>query len=160
MNKLNSYDIFILTSEWRDQNGRNVILLFGVSNEIGPVEIIIDRIKTVFFVDRNIILPELNIQFERKEVQLKSFAGQDVDALYFLTNYDLKTAAETLYRNGITTYESDIDPVKRFLMERGINAQIRVTGDANEKNNIAVFHNPKVESCQSKSRLQSSISRY
>jgi len=148
VNKLNSYDIFILTSEWRDQNGRNVILLFGVSNEIGPVEIIIDRIKTVFFVDRNVVLPELNIQFERKEVQLKSFTGQDVDALYFLTNYDLKTAAETHHRNDITTYESDIDPVKRFLMERGINAQIRVTGDANKKNNIAVFHNPKVEPCQ------------
>ena len=145
---MNTYDIFILTSEWRDQNGRNVIFLFGVSNEIGPVEIIIDRIKTVFFVDRNIKLPESNVQFERKEVQLKSFAGQDVDALYFFTNSDLKSAAENLRRNGITTYESDIDPVKRFLMERGINSQIRVTGDSIKKNNITVFHNPKVESCQ------------
>jgi len=87
---LNSYEIFILTSEWRDQKGRNVILLFGVSNEIGPVEIIIDRVKTVFFVNRNVQLPDMNIQYERKEVQLKSFDGNDVDALYFFTNYDLK----------------------------------------------------------------------
>jgi DNA polymerase-2 len=145
---LDSYDIFILTSEWRDQNGRNVILLFGISNEIGPVEIIIDRIKTVFFVNRSIELPELNVQFERKEVQLKSFSGQDVDALYFFTNFDLKNAAELLQKRGITTYESDIDPVKRFLMERGINAQIRVTGDLIQKDDIKIFHNPKVESCQ------------
>ena len=87
---MNSYEIFILTSEWRDQNGRNVILLYGVSNEIGPVQIIIDRIKTVFFIPRDVVLPTLNIEFERKEVQLKSFDGQDIDALYFSTNRDLK----------------------------------------------------------------------
>lgn len=145
---MNSYDIFILTSEWRDQKGRNVILLFGLSNEIGPVEIIIDRIKTVFFIDRNVQLPAMNIQYERKEVQLKSFNGNEVDALYFFTNYDLKQAAELLHKSNITTYESDIDPVKRFLMERGINAQLRVTGEAIEKNNLTLFHNPKVEPCQ------------
>jgi DNA polymerase-2 len=143
-----------LTSEWRDQKGRNVILLFGVSNEIGPVEIIIDRVKTVFFINRNVQLPAMNIQYERKEVQLKSFDGNDVDALYFFTNYDLKRAAELLHKNGITTYESDIDPVKRYLMERGINAQLRVTGEAIEKNNLTIFHNPKVEPCQVNPRFK------
>ncbi len=151
---MNSYEIFILTSEWRDQKGRNVILLFGVSNEIGPVEIIIDRVKTVFFVNRNVQLPDMNIQYERKEVQLKSFDGNDVDALYFFTNYDLKQAAELLHKNDVTTYESDIDPVKRYLMERGINAQIRVSGEAIEKNNLTLFHNPKVEPCQVNPRFK------
>ena len=151
---MNSYEIFILTSEWRDQKGRNVILLFGLSNEIGPVEIIIDRIKAVFFVNRNVQLPDLNVQYERKEVQLKSFGGNDVDALYFFTNYDLKQTAELLHKNDITTYESDVDPVKRFLMERGINAQIRVTGEPIQKNRLTVFKNPKVEPCQSNPRFK------
>jgi DNA polymerase II len=151
---LNSYDIFILTSEWRDQKGRNVILLFGVSNEIGPVEIIIDRIKTVFFINRHVQLPDMNIQYERKEVQLKSFAGQDVDALYFFTNYDLKQAAELLHKNDITTFESDVDPIKRFLMERGINTQIRLTGEPIKKNKLTVFQNPKVEACQINPRFK------
>jgi len=143
-----------LTSEWRDQKGRNVILLYGVSNEIGPVEIIIDRVKTVFFVNRTVQLPVMNIQNERKEVQLKSFDGNDVDALYFFTNYDLKQAVELLHKNDVTTYESDIDPVKRYLMERGINAQIRVSGEAIEKNNLTLFHNPKVEPCQVNPRFK------
>lgn len=151
---MNSYEIFILTREWRDLKGRNVILLFGVSNEIGPVEIIIDRVKTVFFVNRSVQLPDMNVQFKRKEVQLKSFSGNDVDALYFFTNYDLKQTAELLHKNDITTYESDIDPVKRFLMERGINAQIRVTGEPIKKNNLTVFHNPKVERCQINPRFK------
>ena len=125
-----------------------------MSNEIGPVEIIIDRVKTVFFVNRNVQLPDMNIQYERKEVQLKSFDGNDVDALYFFTNYDLKQAAELLHKNDVTTYESDIDPVKRYLMERGINAQIRVSGEAIEKNNLTLFHNPKVEPCQVNPRFK------
>ncbi len=145
---MNACEIFILTSEWRDQNGRNVILLYGVSNEIGPVQIIVDRIKTVFFIERSTVLPSLNVQFERKEVQLKSFSGKDVDALYFFTNSDLKSAAEFLHRNGIVTYESDIDPVKRYLMERGINAQLKLTGNPIKKNNLTIFHNPKVEPCR------------
>jgi len=96
----------------------------------------------------------MNIQYERKEVQLKSFDGNDVDALYFFTNYDLKQAAELLHKNGMTTYESDVDPIKRYLMERGINAQLRVTGEAIEKNNLTVFHNPKVEPCHLNPRFK------
>ena len=151
---MNSYDIFILTNEWRDQKGKNVILLFGLSNEIGPVQIIIDNLKTVFFVKRVDQLPAMNIQYIRKEVQLKTFSGEDVDAVYFFTNYDLRQAAEYFSKNGIATYESDIDPVKRFLMERGINSQLRIIGEPIKKNNLTVFHNPKVEPCQINPRFK------
>lgn len=144
---MNSVDIFILTSEWRDQKGRNVLIFFGLSNEIGPAEIIIDKIKTVFFIDRSVQLPEIDINYERREVKLKSFSGSDVDALYFFTNHDSKQTAEILKQNHITTYESDIDPVRRFLMERGINAQMRVSGESVRRNNLTVFQNPKVEPC-------------
>ena len=145
---MNSYDVFILTSEWRDQKRRNVIVLFGKSSELGPVEIVIDKIKNVFFIERHTNLPYINISFERKEVQLKNFSGNHVDALYFYTNYDLKQTADFLHKNNITTYESDIDPVRRFLMERNINAQLRITGEPVQKSNITVFHNPKVEPCE------------
>jgi DNA polymerase-2 len=147
-------DVFILTSEWRDQKGRNVLLFFGLSDEIGPVQIIIDKIKNVFFIDRTAQLPEVEIQYERKEVQLKSFSGNDVDAVYFFTNYDLKQAVEILGKHGVSTYESDVDPVKRFLMERGIYAQMKISGEPIKKDNITVFHNPKVEPCQVNPRFK------
>ncbi len=34
-----SADVFILTGEWIDYNGRNILKLIGTSDEIGPVEI-------------------------------------------------------------------------------------------------------------------------
>ncbi|NWF89621.1 MAG: DNA polymerase II [Ignavibacteriaceae bacterium] len=147
-------ELFILTSEWRDHNGRNVIVFHGISNENGPVQIVIDQIKNVFFVGRDAQLPPLNLRFERKQVQLKSFSGREVDALYFYTNYDLRKAAELLQQSGITTYEADVDPIKRFLMERGINAQMKVTGESVQKKNLTVYHNPKVEACQINPRFK------
>lgn len=143
-----SADIFLLSSEWRDQKGRNILIFFGSSNEIGPVEVVIDKIKNVFFIDRGIQLPNLNVDYERKEVELKNFDGSFVDALYFYTNYELRQAADLLHKNGIRTYESDIDPVRRFLMERGIYCQMRVTGDAIKKGRLTIFNNPKVEPCE------------
>src|SRR4030066_1858416 len=53
-----------------------------------------------------------------------------------------------LERMSISTFESDVDPARRFLMERFINAQVRVDGICNQKNNLASFTNPKVEPCE------------
>jgi DNA polymerase II len=39
-------------------------------------------------------------------------------------------------------------------MERGINAQIKVTGEMIQKNNLTVFHNPKVEPCHINPRFK------
>ena len=49
---------------------------------------------------------------------------------------------------GIRTFESDIDPSRRFLMERFINAQVRVDGTFNKKKNLVSFSNPKIEPCE------------
>lgn len=144
-----SIEVFLLTGEWYDQKGRNVLVFYGLSNEFGnAVKIVIDNVKNVFFVERNIQLPNLNVDYERREVQLKNFEGNFVDALYFFTNYDLRQAIELIHNNGIITYESDIDPIRRFLMERGIYCQMRVSGEPLRKKNLIKFHNPKIEPCQ------------
>ena len=72
------------------------------------------------------IITNLSVPYNRKEVDLKNFEEKKVDALYFNSQRDLKTAAEELEEMGVKTYESDIDPSRRFLMERFINAQVQV----------------------------------
>ncbi|MEJ2505466.1 MAG: hypothetical protein P8Y81_04280 [Ignavibacteriaceae bacterium] len=119
-----SANIFILTGEWTDRKGCNILRFIGTSKESGAVEVIITNNNPVFFIQRNFADLNLNVPYTRKEVKLKSFHKQDVDALYFNTQADLRKAADTLHQNGITTYESDIDPARRYLMERFINAQI------------------------------------
>lgn len=136
--------IFILTDEWQDIKGRNVLLFIGRSED-GPVEVIIDNNKPVFFIEKDIALVTLEVPYKRKDVNMKNFSGVPVDALYFNTLRDLKIAEETLNSRDIKTYESDVNPAKRFLMEKLINAQMSVIGKAVWKGKLLSFTNPKVK---------------
>lgn len=140
--------IFLLTGDWFDYKGKNILRFFGTSEEFGTTEIIIKNNKPVFFVERNTIIVGLKQKFLRKEVNMKTFAGLPVDALYFDTMKDLRQTAIELKEIGIDTYESDVDPVKRFLMERFINSQFKVSGEAINENGLTKFINPKIEPCE------------
>jgi DNA polymerase-2 len=136
--------VFVLTDEWQDIKGKNVLLFTGRSGDY-PIEIIIDNNKPVFFVEKDVILTALTVPHKRKHVNMKNFSGIPVDALYFNTQKDLKTAEEILSSRNITTYESDVDPARRFLMEKSINAQMSVTGSAIRKDKLLSFTNPDIE---------------
>lgn len=141
-------NIFLLTGDWFDYQGRNTLRFFGTSEEFGTTEIIINNNKPVFFVERSAMLTGLKQKFLRKEVEMKTFSGSPVDALYFNTMKDYRQSVDDLQEIGITAYESDVDPIRRFLMERFINAQMKVTGETKVKNGIATFTNPKVTPAQ------------
>ncbi len=145
---IENINIFILTSEWQDIRGKNVLIFYGKSEDSTPVEIIFDNVKPVFFVDKAANLESIKVSFQRKPLKLKSFSGVEVDGLYFNTMRELKNAADEIRAQNILSFESDVDPVRRFLMERFINAQMNVTGKAVKKNNLLSFVNPKIKPVQ------------
>ncbi|MCZ6703967.1 MAG: hypothetical protein O6940_13135, partial [Ignavibacteria bacterium] len=52
--------VFILTGEWMDKNGSNILRFLGTSKEYGAVEINITNNKPVFFVERDSDLVNIN----------------------------------------------------------------------------------------------------
>jgi DNA polymerase-2 len=130
-----------------DRGGSNILRFIGASEEFGVVEINITGNNPVFFIQRETVITNLKVPYTRKEVELKTFAGKDVDALYFNTMSELRQTADDLHLQNISTYESDIDPVRRYFMERFINAQIKATGISSKKGNLTAFTNPKIEPC-------------
>ncbi len=146
-NPLNTVKAFILSGEWQDINGRNVLKFIGVTEDSGHIEVIITNVRPVFFIRR---LEEITVKvpFKRKAVKIKNFSGEDVDALYFNSQRDLKTAAEELDKNGVACYESDVDPVRRYLMERFLSSQILVTGKPEPAGKLMRFINPKMETAE------------
>src|ERR1039457_671254 len=108
-------DVFLLTDGWSDVQGKNVLTYWGISNIIGPVEIRISNSHPLFFVLRDTEITGLNFPFTRKNVPLKNFNSEPVDALYFNTQRDLLLAAENLRKAKTPVYESDIDPARRYL---------------------------------------------
>ena len=117
-------EAFLLTDGWSDIQGKNVLTFWGISNEIGPVEIRISNSYPLFFVSRDAEITGLTIPYTRKNVLLKNFNSEHVDALYFNTQRDLLLGAEYLRKMKIPVYESDIDPARRYLMERNIYAHV------------------------------------
>ncbi len=142
-----SAKVFILTGEWQDVRGKNVLKFVGTSDDLGIVEMIFPN-NPVFFISNSSVISSLSVPYNRKEVDLKNFEERKVDVLYFNTQRDLKTATEELEGMHIRTFESDIDPARRFLMERFINAQVLVSGLFDQQKNLATFSNPKIEPCE------------
>jgi DNA polymerase-2 len=145
--KKQSAKVFILTGEWQDIRDRNVLKFIGTSDGLGTVELIFSN-NPVFFIENKSVVSNISVPFSRKEVELKNFNEKKVDALYFNTQGDLRTAAEEIERMGIKTFESDVDPSRRFLMEKFINAQVRVEGICDQKKKFYSFTNPKLEPCE------------
>ena len=147
-NKKISTIVFLLTGEWSDYSGKNILKFIGTSDELGPVEILITNNKPVFFVDKTSVWDELKKNYLRKETKLTNFYHQQVDALYFNTQKELRDLTDIIHQSDITTYESDVDPLRRFLMEKSINSQMLVSGVAEKKGSITRFTNPAIESCE------------
>lgn len=141
-----STNVFLLTGEWSDYKDKNVLRFIGTSNEIGTVEVIITNNKPVFFVESE---EEFNFTaktFLRKKTPLKNYNFKSVDALYFNEQKRLTELADELDKLGKTTFESDIDPLRRFLMEKSINAQMKITGAGEKRESLTRFINPSIES--------------
>ena len=118
--------MFLLTGEWSDYKGKNVLRFIGTSSDIGTTEIIVTNNLPVFFIKHDQILTPLDKSYLRKKTDLKNFNHELVDALYFNEQKNLVAFAEELQKSEIKTYESDLDPLRRFLMEKSINAQMEI----------------------------------
>ena len=149
---MESVKVFLLTTTWKDIRGRNLLFLYGIAENSKPVEIIVNNYRPVFFIEKEADLNENNLKFLRKSSKLYSFSGKPVDAVYFNTQRELKTAAEKFSSDNLRIFESDIDPVRRYLMEKNINAQCIVEGEYKLKESagsqIFSFINPKIKSCE------------
>lgn len=119
---------FLLTRQWTDSS-RGIVLEFWFSTERGPVQVIIDSQKAVFFIRQQDVervrqlLPGL-ATLEIKALALKDFEQQAVSAVYFDSQQALYQARDCLRQQQIKHYEADIRPVDRYLMERFITGPV------------------------------------
>lgn len=133
---------FLLTSGVKNYQGSFEIHLWAQSQE-GAALFRFNNEKHVFFVPRGSKLNSSEVL--KKEVQLKNFEGKEVDAFY-LENYQaLNSVLDKCRANSIRTFEADVRPDERFLMERFINGQVEVNGKFEQKNGYKEFINPQIK---------------
>ncbi len=146
-NKMGFYRGYILTRDYIETGGSHRLRFTGIGDH-GPFEILITKNRPLFFIERDTLLPDAFFGFERRQVNLSSFDGKPVDALYFKTQNILYKARKTLQEKGIKTFEADLRPDERFLMERFIQGGIEFQGHCHTKNNISRFMDPQIRKAE------------
>ena len=154
MSDSESLRCFLLNYTSRDIANHFEISLYAVAENQTPVKILIDNFRPMFFVPRTTV-PNLTIKAtERKVLPLKAMDGTEVDCLYFSTYSDFLQTKDLLQKNGIILYESDINPVERFLMERFVAGGFEASGTISSHNGTFFLHNPHIRGTDVNPSLQ------
>lgn len=145
---------YILTSHWRDTPHGLELNYFGTSGN-KPFKLSFTNQKIVFFILKESEFNPNQVTFERKSGGLKNFSHQEVDTIYLSKYRDLSTIRDYCQVKGIRTFELDILPTERFLMERFVNAQVEFSGIAKQSNNLDTYIDPQIRPKQINIKLSS-----
>lgn len=147
MPAVRSIDAFLLSREWRDGDDGIEIVLWARAAE-APVRARLARQEAVLFVPRD-APTRGGRQVPRP---LTTFEGTPVDAVYFRTRRALLDERDRLASltapSGparVPTFESDVKPSDRFLMERFVTGGLRIEGPAELRGGVLRFEGPRVK---------------
>ncbi|MCY4284244.1 MAG: DNA polymerase II [Thiotrichales bacterium] len=137
---------FLLTRHWRDASNGLELSLWAAS-ERGPIHVVLDREEAVCFVERETM--EANgaparRPGRRRPLELATLKGAPVDGLYFRRQRDLVETRDRLRSQGVATFESDLKPADRYLMERFVTAGFAARGEARRRPGHLEMRNPAV----------------
>ncbi|CAM2858799.1 DNA polymerase II [Vibrio rarus] len=130
---------FIITRQSKDIGTSSLVELW-VATDLGPTLLQIQQQKSVYFVEHHFaqqvqsLAQQHNIPCEINPLPLKTFQLNSVCACYFPTRKLANNLATILSEHTITTYESDIRLVDRYLMERYIQGQVEFSGPEQQLN--------------------------
>ena len=148
---------FILTRQWRERiNGQSLIYWLATDN--GPLKIEIENVESVCFVaetDKARVEPVLKAigGCRIAEVQLRDFNQVPVLACYFSSQKQLNVAKARL-DGKVVLYEADLRPTDRYLMERFLQAEVRVSGVIETQASHQICFNPIMQPAQFEPELR------
>jgi DNA polymerase II len=121
---MDAVDGFILTRSRRD-GADGIEYTLWLATDRGSVRVLVSRQDAVFFIERD--APAVPGAL-RESVSLATLEGRPVDALYFRSFRKLRAVADALETRGARTYEADVKPEDRYLMERFVRGAVSIEG--------------------------------
>ncbi|SCY38074.1 DNA polymerase II [Desulfoluna spongiiphila] len=134
---------YILTREGVDTRDAHCLRYVGTSAR-GPFEITITTHRPLFFIHRGIPLPSELPPYERRAVELTDFQGHPVDALYFGSRNAHYKARKLCEESSVQTFEADVYPEDRYLMERFVYGGVEIHGPSRVQDGLIRFTDPTI----------------
>lgn len=147
MNRPTTLRCFLLTHSSRDRYGKFEIELFATSEDGIPVTLTITTYRPLFFIARTVSPTHTTAAAERRELPLQTFDAQPVDCLYFSSYGAFQECAQKLRSLSVPIFESDINPVERYLMERMVMGGFEATGSIVQNGPLLTCINPHIRGC-------------
>lgn len=122
---------FILSGSSIDLEDQILLKLYGQSNE-GSFLVTINHFKNYFFVE------------SRNPSSYRNLDGTWAEKIECRTMNELRARKAEFEKDGLRTFEADIRPLERFLMDGRFFAQVQISGAAEIKNGLLTFTNPSI----------------
>jgi DNA polymerase II len=139
----------LLTSENVDIKGKHYIRYFGVS-ESGPFEVLITKHLPSFYVCTENV-PDLPTKFQHSinETKLKNFFDEPISEMFFHSNSDRNSARLKLSESELYSFEADVKPPERVLMDKGIFAFVSLSNpeSVRHRGDLLQWIDPQMENC-------------
>ncbi len=125
---------FVLTRQSVEVKGKTCLEMWLTTPQ-GPVKLVTPAQQSCFFVEQRVyrqvgsLLSAQGITYQFRELNLRTFAHQQVCALYFDAPSLAFQARDVLRGQGIVCLEDDIRLADRYLMERFVCASLAFTGE-------------------------------
>jgi DNA polymerase-2 len=123
---------FILSGMSIDLDDHILLKLYGQS-PVGSFLVTIDHFKNYFFAQ---------CEGSFATSHLRNLDNTPVDKILCSTQRELKEKKKGFEARGMRTFEADIRPLERFLMDNEFYAEVKIEGDAVLRNGLLVFTNP------------------
>ena len=122
---------FILSGQSFDFDQSCTLKLYGQSDN-GAFLVTINQFKNYFFAEC------------KTPSSFRSLDGVWGQKFFFQNQSELKLKKKQFEDLGLRTFEADIRPLDRYLMDQEFYAQVTISGEATFKKGIWVFENPKM----------------
>jgi DNA polymerase-2 len=139
-----TFECFLLTANYRDNGPRCEITLWAAGETDERTRIVVNDFRPVFFCPRTVPANETAAAAERKQLSMRSLNSENLDCLYFNTYTAMQQTAKRLRDAGYPVFESDINPLSRYLMERMVSGTMRVTGEPRRTGPFTTIINPRI----------------
>ncbi|MFP6596215.1 MAG: DNA polymerase II, partial [Candidatus Hydrogenedentota bacterium] len=129
----------ILSRRWLE-SATGMTFEYWVQAGEGAARVLVPGQESVFFVHRSATLPEGG--YRREALELKSLRRVPLDGVYFKSHRNLRDFTMQLKDRDILTFESDVKPEDRYLMERFVCGTVCVEGEAVQRRGYWEFEHP------------------
>jgi DNA polymerase-2 len=141
---------FIIYADYLNQDEKTLVRLFG-RLEDGKTFCSIHNIKPYFYVEeKNKKHIPKDVKKEQIEsTEFKTFSGSPVIKITAENQTALNKISSELHKAEIDTFESDIKPVQRFLIDHNLLNSITIEGDSEPSEKIdLIYKNPQIAPAQ------------